>query len=304
LTSIGREKVGKEGQKMYDRSQFRRGLDVFDRDGNKLGDIADVGSDYLQLSTGFLGLGHHLYFPFSLIEQVDDRGVHLNAAKEEIAARDWTHPPAPETPAQTQPTQPEAGTTPAQPTAEATPAQPSAGAMPKQPAVGATPVQSAAVAAGAGRTHATPDEVRGHCLCDVNGNQIGNISSVGRDYFHVITGLLGLGENLYVPIDAVDHCDGTNCFLSISSDEARSRGWTTRPSAETFAGAAPRAAAAGQPMTPAEPAKEYRIPIQEVLTGETAPGGPVSEGNVESAPSSEKPTENVNPESGERRAEE
>jgi uncharacterized protein (TIGR02271 family) len=237
LTAIGQGKGWeKEGHTMYDRSQFRRGLEVYDRNGEKIGDISDVGSNYLHLSTGFLGLGQDHYFPFSMVDRVDDRGAHLNATKSELASRDWSKPPV-ETPS--------------------TPI--SSGAATAAGMMGAA---STAAASGIGGTTVTPEDVRGRNLCDVNGKQIGSISGVGRDYFHVITGLLGLGQDLYVPINAVDHCNQTCCYLSMTTEDVKGRGWTTRPTAETFAGAE-RAATAGRTCPPEAPRNVYRIPLRE-----------------------------------------
>ncbi len=218
---------------MYDRSQFRRGLDVYDRDGNKIGDISDVGPTYLKISTGFLGLGQDLYIPFSMVDRVNDQGAYLNATKNELTSGDYSKPPTEAAAAGA------AGATMAGSTPSAAPAQPMSKTV-------------------------TPEDVRGHNLCDVNGKQIGSISGVGRNYFHVVTGLLGLGQDLYVPIDAVDHCSRSCCYLNITADEVRSRDWTTRPAAEMTAGTE-RAAAAGRPAeTPrAAAGTVYRIPLRE-----------------------------------------
>jgi len=218
---------------MYDRSQFRRGLDVYDRDGNKIGDISDVGPSYLKISTGFLGLGQDLYAPFSMVDRVNDQGAHLNASKNELTSGSYSKPPV-----------------------EAAAASAAGAAV-----AGATP--PAAPAKPMGQT-VTPEDVRGHNLCDVNGKPIGSISGIGRNYFHVVTGLLGLGQDLYVPIDAVDHCSSSCCYLNITTDELRSRDWTTRPAAETIP-ATERAATAGRPAetTPGPSGTVYRIPLRE-----------------------------------------
>ncbi len=226
---------------MFNRSQFRRGLDVFDRDGQKIGDVSDVGPNYIHVPTGFLGLGGDLYIPFSAVDRVTDQGAYLNVSKNDIPSRNWTTAPAAAA----------AGVTAREAAAprEAAPA----GAMPSE-----------AVPRARGAT-ISPEEARGHNLCDVNGKQVGSIAGVGPSYFHVVTGLLGLGQDLYVPIDSIDYCSRDCCYLNIAADDIRAKGWTTRPGAE--APTERRMGAAGAParegVTEAERGGVYRIPLRE-----------------------------------------
>jgi uncharacterized protein (TIGR02271 family) len=214
---------------MFNSSQFRRGLDVYDRDGQKVGDVSDVGPNYLHVSTGFLGLGQDLFIPYTAVDRVTDQGAYLNVAKNDFPMRNWA----------------------AAPTGAA-----AAGTM-----AGAMPASTAPHQYGA---TISAEDARGHNLCDVNGKLIGAISSVGPTYFHVITGMLGLGQDLYVPIGAVDHCSKECCFLSIPSDQIVAQGWSTRPATE----AAPPARAMESGARPADFGPEaargtYRIPLRE-----------------------------------------
>src|SRR5258708_30313823 len=88
---------------MFDRSNLRRGLDVYDRDGHKVGSIEDVGPNYVHVSTGFLGLGPDLYVPFSAIDRVGDDRVIFNVSRDEIASRRWEQRPS-EAPTTREPT--------------------------------------------------------------------------------------------------------------------------------------------------------------------------------------------------------
>jgi uncharacterized protein (TIGR02271 family) len=114
-----------------------------------------------------------------------------------------------------------------------------------------------------GSTISTQEAV-GHNMCDINGKQVGNISSVGPTYFHVITGMLGLGQDLFVPIDAVDHCSKDCCFLGIVADEIQGRGWTTRPVSEaTTEQRTMESGARTSDLAPEAARGVYRIPLRE-----------------------------------------
>jgi len=85
------------------------GMDVCDVDGNKFGGIsrvfrhemAAVGGggtttmeamphdDLLEVKTGLLGLGKHLYVPFSAIQDVTSGCVFVNMPKERIDEMGW-----------------------------------------------------------------------------------------------------------------------------------------------------------------------------------------------------------------------
>jgi hypothetical protein len=83
-------------------------MDVCDVDGNKVGSIARVfrhemaavggGSssqeamphdDVLEVKTGVLGLGKHLYVPFSALQDVTSGCVFVNMPKERIDEMGW-----------------------------------------------------------------------------------------------------------------------------------------------------------------------------------------------------------------------
>jgi len=219
---------------MFDRSNLRRGLDVYDRDGHKIGSIEDVGPNYVHVSTGFLGLGPDLYVPFSAIDRVGDDRAMLNVSRDEIASRRWDQRPS-EAPTPREPTR----------AAEERPA-----AAPTGAAAGETRAR-----AGAGPT-LSPDDVIGHNLCDVNGSNIGKVVGAGPNYLHVTTGILGLGENLYIPIESIDHCTRDCCYLNVTTDQVRRAGWRERPTEARAAAGAPAAPTEGAPRT-------YRIPLRE-----------------------------------------
>ena len=92
------------------------GMDVCDVDGNKFGSIgriyrhemATVGDatttsgsgvgtmqreDILEVKTGLLGLGKHLYIPFGAIQDVTSGCVFINQAKDQMEARGWDSRP-------------------------------------------------------------------------------------------------------------------------------------------------------------------------------------------------------------------
>jgi hypothetical protein len=84
------------------------GMDVCDVDGNKFGSIqrvyrhemATVGTgsntteemphdEVIEVKTGLLGLGKHLYVPFSTIQDVTSGCAFLRMPKEQIEQQNW-----------------------------------------------------------------------------------------------------------------------------------------------------------------------------------------------------------------------
>jgi len=56
--------------------------------------FAPVGEKVLEVKTGFLGLGKHLYVPAHAIEMVTDDEVIVGRPREELQAEEWrTRPP-------------------------------------------------------------------------------------------------------------------------------------------------------------------------------------------------------------------
>ncbi len=96
----------------------------------------------------------------------------------------------------------------------------------------------------------TPEELRGKELYTSDNRDIGRVAGVGPDYLEVTTGIAGLGNRLFVPIDAIDRCTRDRCYANVSYDRLQSMGWN-QPR---------RIAAAGGPM-PA--GRTYRIPLVE-----------------------------------------
>jgi uncharacterized protein (TIGR02271 family) len=74
------------------------GWSVHGRDGDKIGDIEEVGQDYLLVTKGLI-FTTDLYIPTSAVGEVDatDGRVHLTVDKSEVENRGWTEPPMAET---------------------------------------------------------------------------------------------------------------------------------------------------------------------------------------------------------------
>ena len=99
----------------HDFSSIRKGMDVYDRNDDKVGSIGEVysmtgatatsssattsasgtGSDwYLKVDTGFLGLGKDLYVPASAVTSVHDDRVSLDVNKDTIDTFGWDEKPS------------------------------------------------------------------------------------------------------------------------------------------------------------------------------------------------------------------
>jgi hypothetical protein len=78
------------------------GMDVCDVSGEKIGTVANVhqrtgpaGHDrVLEVKTGFLGLGEHLYVPLSAVHDMTEGCIFLALAKDAAEAQAWRARPA------------------------------------------------------------------------------------------------------------------------------------------------------------------------------------------------------------------
>jgi hypothetical protein len=84
--------------------RIEAGMEVYDRDGHKLGTVAHLHElaapgrrGYLEVATGLLsrlGLGRHLYVPLEALRDVTEGGVFLTAGRDEADRADWHTRPA------------------------------------------------------------------------------------------------------------------------------------------------------------------------------------------------------------------
>ena len=79
-----------------DLSNVRAGWDVYGSDGEKIGDVGDVGSNHLMVTKGFL-FTKDLYIPTSAITSIDQDRVYINVAKGQIDGMGWDQAPAGDT---------------------------------------------------------------------------------------------------------------------------------------------------------------------------------------------------------------
>jgi hypothetical protein len=241
----------------FDRTEFHQGDEVLDLNGDKIGSVSDIGPNFLEVSTGFLGLGEHLYVPFDAVTRVQDHDIFLDVTKDEVHHRGWNQAPA-EAAAQEGVL---AGTMPAAPAEETryvtfnttNPAAIPGGTAPPTPS-----------------TWIGPQDVLGKTLVDEDGREIGNINNAGAEYFEVPTGLLNLGPTLYVPFTAISHCTADKCYLNVPIGQIEQQGWNRRPT-EAMVG---RGAAPGAPIPSAPPL----TPIGNFPPGNVGPtiGAPMS----------------------------
>jgi hypothetical protein len=74
--------------------QIAPGLDVCDVSGEKVGTVARVHSEVIEVKTGLFGLGKHLYVPPNAVDGVTDAGVILKHPKHEFHNVGLDFPPA------------------------------------------------------------------------------------------------------------------------------------------------------------------------------------------------------------------
>jgi hypothetical protein len=67
------------------------GWAVVGNDGGRVGQVREVGQNYLLASTG--GLASDIYIPASAIANVENEVVYLNVPQRDVAEMGWEQPP-------------------------------------------------------------------------------------------------------------------------------------------------------------------------------------------------------------------
>jgi len=73
-------------------SQIHEGMDVLDRDGDKIGKAGETLGQFFNVDAGFLGSKEY-YVPFDAVMEVRDNAIYLNADKDELDTMGWDHRP-------------------------------------------------------------------------------------------------------------------------------------------------------------------------------------------------------------------
>jgi hypothetical protein len=71
-------------------TDLKPGWTVVGNDGRRIGEVRDVGQNYLLTSTGLAG---DIYVPASAIGNVEHAVVHLNLPQHDVADMGWEQPP-------------------------------------------------------------------------------------------------------------------------------------------------------------------------------------------------------------------
>jgi uncharacterized protein (TIGR02271 family) len=74
------------------KAQVHEGMEVLDRDGQKIGMCGETLGEYFNVDAGFLGTAEY-YIPFSAIREVSDSSVVVNVRKDEIDTMGWNERP-------------------------------------------------------------------------------------------------------------------------------------------------------------------------------------------------------------------
>ncbi len=78
---------------MASTTQIQPGWDVYGSDGDKIGDVAEIGPDYLLVTKGLIFV-KDLYIPTSAVANVEESRVQLNVPKDQIDSMGWDQPPS------------------------------------------------------------------------------------------------------------------------------------------------------------------------------------------------------------------
>lgn len=78
-----------------DIQHIQPGWNVYGRDEEKIGDVSEIGANYLLVQKGWL-FTTDTYVPFSAIASVGEDHVVLNVSKDQLDQFDWSSPPSQE----------------------------------------------------------------------------------------------------------------------------------------------------------------------------------------------------------------
>lgn len=73
-------------------SGIQHGMDVYGSDGDKVGDVSEVGPNYVLVTKGFL-FTKDIYIPTSAITGIEQDRVYLNVTKDQVNDMGWDQPP-------------------------------------------------------------------------------------------------------------------------------------------------------------------------------------------------------------------
>lgn len=81
---------------MVDVNSIQSGWDVYGSDGEKIGDVSDIGANYVLVTKGFL-FTKDIYIPMSAISGIEQDRVYVNASKDQIDNMGWDQAPMEDT---------------------------------------------------------------------------------------------------------------------------------------------------------------------------------------------------------------
>jgi hypothetical protein len=90
--SFGTERMGGTWTGKFDASHFRKGMDVYGSDDQKVCTIDEVYSGHLMCKKGMV-FGSDAYIPFSAVSDVREDKVYLNVPKDQLDTMRWTQYP-------------------------------------------------------------------------------------------------------------------------------------------------------------------------------------------------------------------
>ncbi len=79
-----------------DISSIQTGWDVYGSDGDKVGDVSDIGPNYILVTKGFL-FTKDIYIPTSAVTGIEQDRVYLNVAKDQVDSMGWDQAPVGDT---------------------------------------------------------------------------------------------------------------------------------------------------------------------------------------------------------------
>jgi uncharacterized protein (TIGR02271 family) len=73
-------------------SQIHEGMEVFDRDGDKIGMAGETLGEFFNVDAGFLGMKEY-YIPFEAVTDIQDDAIYVNCDKDELGRTGWDQRP-------------------------------------------------------------------------------------------------------------------------------------------------------------------------------------------------------------------
>lgn len=210
----------------YDTSGIQKGYEVYGSDGDKIGKVDEVATNYFTVEKGFL-FKKEVYIPTSAITSVDGTDVRLNIAKNDVGNKGWDQPPAEGTTTTSSDVYGQTGETTTRPQEGSYWTQTTDDSVSTESTadMGST---STASTGTVGTGFADLSSIhKGDDVYASDGQKIGDVEEVGNDYIKLDRSYFQ--GDIYVPSSAITNIAEDRVDINTASSQIESIGWNQMP---------------------------------------------------------------------------